>query len=52
MNESEVRADQMVSGLGQLIRENDARSISSSQTPVLTVIAFGSVLLAIFFGLR
>ena len=52
MNESEVRADQMVSGLGQLIRENDAQLDLSSQTPVLTVIAFGSVLLAIFFGLR
>jgi len=52
MNESEVRADQMVSGLGQLIRENDAQLDLSSQTPALTVIAFSSVLLAIFFGLR
>jgi methyl-accepting chemotaxis protein len=52
LNESEVRADQMVSGLGQLIRENDAQLDLSSQTPVLTVIAIGSVLLAIFFGLR
>ena len=47
MNESEVRADQMVSGLGQLIRENDAQLDLSSQAPVLTVIAIGSVLLAI-----
>jgi methyl-accepting chemotaxis protein len=52
MNESEVRADQMVSGLGELIRENDAQLDLSSQTPVLTVIAIASVLLAIFFGLR
>src|SRR5688500_6753778 len=52
MNESEVRADQMVSGLGQLIRENDAQLDLSSQTPVLTVIAIGSVLLAIYFGLH
>ena len=52
MNESEVRADQMVSGLGQLIRENDAQLDLSTQTPMLTVIALGSVLLAIFFGLR
>jgi len=52
MNESEVRAEQMVSGLGQLIRENDAQLDLSSQAPVLTVIAIGSVLLAIFFGLR
>ena len=52
MNESEVRADQMVSSLGQLIRENDAQLDLSTQTPVLTVIAIGSVLLAIFFGLR
>ena len=43
----EVRADQMVSGLGQLIRENDAQLDLSSQAPVLTVIAIGSVLLAI-----
>ena len=42
MNESEVRADQMVSGLGQLIRENDAQLDLSSQAPVLTVIAIGS----------
>ena len=52
LNESEVRADQMVSGLGELIRENDAQLDLSSQTPVLTVIAIASVLLAIFFGLR
>jgi methyl-accepting chemotaxis protein len=52
MNESEVRADQMVSSLGQLIRENDAQLDLSTQTPMLTVIALGSVLLAIFFGLR
>ena len=51
LNESEVRADQMVSDLGQLIRENDAQLDLSSQTPVLTVIAIASVLLAIFLGL-
>ena len=52
MNESEIRADQMVSGLGKLIRDNEEQLELSSQTPVLTVMAIGSVLLAVFFGLR
>jgi methyl-accepting chemotaxis protein len=52
MNESEVRADQMVSGLGELIKENDAQLDLTSRAPVLTVMAIAAVLLAIFFGLR
>ena len=39
LDESEVKADQIVSGLGQLIQQNDAQLDLSSQTPVLTVIA-------------
>jgi methyl-accepting chemotaxis protein len=52
MNESEVRSGQMVSGLGELILENDAQLDLASQTPVLAVIAIASVLLAVFFGIR
>ena len=52
MNESEIQGQQMVSGLGKLIRENDAQLDLSSQTPVLAVIAIVSVLLAIAMGLR
>jgi methyl-accepting chemotaxis protein len=52
MNESEIRAEQMVSGLGKLIRENDSQLALSSQAPVLAVIAITSVLLAVVFGIR
>jgi methyl-accepting chemotaxis protein len=52
MNESEIRGGQMVSALGALIKENDAQLELSSQTPVLAIIAVGSVLLAMIFGVR
>jgi methyl-accepting chemotaxis protein len=52
MNESEIRAEQMVSGLGKLIRENDSQLALSTQAPVLAVIAFTSVLLAVVLGMK
>jgi methyl-accepting chemotaxis protein len=52
MNESEIRGGQMVSGLGNLIRENDAQLELSSQAPVLAIISIASVLLALIFGVH
>ena len=52
LNESEIRAGQMVSALNDLIEENDAQLDLSSQTSVMTIIVIGSVLLAVLFGLR
>ncbi|HET9359828.1 MAG TPA: methyl-accepting chemotaxis protein [Vicinamibacterales bacterium] len=52
LNESEIRADQMVSALGDLIVENDAQLELVAQTSIMTVIVMVSVLLAVLFGLR
>jgi methyl-accepting chemotaxis protein len=52
LNESEIRADQMVSALGDLIVENDAQLELVAQTSIMTVIVMVSVILAVLFGLR
>jgi len=51
LDDATVKAGEIVGDLGQLIQQNDRQLDLSSQTPILVILAIGSVLLAIGLGL-
>ena len=51
LDDATVKAGEIVGDLGQLIQQNDRQLDLSSQTPILVIMAIGSVVLAIGLGL-